>query len=63
MTTFIAAIIVFALAMLGLALGLIMRGRSLRRGCGGDDADCDRGDCARPCPRRTSRSVEQDDNQ
>lgn len=35
MTTFLAALMMFLLAFSGLALGLIMMRRGLRRGCGG----------------------------
>lgn len=35
MTTFLAALLLFLLAFAGLALGVIMKRRGLRRGCGG----------------------------
>ncbi|HSN73383.1 MAG TPA: (Na+)-NQR maturation NqrM [Steroidobacteraceae bacterium] len=55
MTTFIAAFVLFALAVLGLALGVIAGREPLRGSCGGlrritgSTEPCA---CETPCPRR-----------
>jgi hypothetical protein len=45
MTDFLFTFGIIALAMLGMAVGVIARGRSIRAGCGGspvaDDAGCE----------------------
>ena len=40
MDTFVAALIVFALAMLAMAVGVLLSGRRLRGSCGGDGEAC-----------------------
>ncbi len=50
MTTFIAALIFFALVMGGMAIGLVA-GRSLKGSCGGTDGSC-------PCTPEEQRACE-----
>ena len=54
MGTFLAALLLFALAFAGLALGVVLGREPLRGSCGGLrklglESDCD---CESPCPRR-----------
>ncbi len=60
MTTIILSFAIFALAILGLASGLLLSGRRIQGSCGGlnqvpgVDSDCG-GVCRRPCPKRQAR--------
>jgi hypothetical protein len=54
MGTFLAALLLFALAFAGLALGILLGRDPIRGSCGGLrrlglEGDCN---CASPCPRR-----------
>ncbi|MGB5621792.1 MAG: (Na+)-NQR maturation NqrM [Gammaproteobacteria bacterium] len=58
--TIILSFAIFALAILGLASGLLLSGRRIQGSCGGlnqvpgIDSDCG-GACRRPCPKRQAR--------
>lgn len=60
MTTIVLSFAIFALAILGLASGLLLSGRRIQGSCGGlnqvagVDSDCG-GVCQRPCPKRQAR--------
>ena len=57
MTTLLLSFIVFTLAMLGMALGVLLSGRRIEGSCGGlnripgVESDCG-GTCRRPCAAR-----------
>ncbi len=63
MTTVLLSFILFALAMLGLASGLILSGRRIQGSCGGLNrvagvaSDCG-GACRNPCAARRARMAE-----
>ena len=59
MPIFIATLIIFLLVFLGMALGYILRRKSIRGSCGGLDAigiekECD---CPEPCEARKAREA------
>lgn len=58
MATYIAALLIFGLAIGGMALGVIFQGRRLQGSCGGTGLDCT---CdalaARSCPLRKEREA------
>ncbi|MGD8976394.1 MAG: (Na+)-NQR maturation NqrM [Gammaproteobacteria bacterium] len=60
MTTVLLSFVIFSLAVLGLALGLLLSGRRIQGSCGGlnqlsgVESDCG-GACRRPCPARRAR--------
>lgn len=60
MTTAILSFVIFSLAVLGLATGLLLSGRRIQGSCGGlnqipgVESDCG-GACRRPCAARRAR--------
>lgn len=60
MTTVFLSFVIFSLAVLGLASGLLLSGRRIQGSCGGlnqvpgVESDCG-GACRRPCPARRAR--------
>jgi len=60
MMTFIAALLVFAIAMTAMAVGVLFSNRRLKGSCGGTGQDCD---CAparqRACTRRKEEPATQ----
>ncbi len=54
MTTFVAALAVFLVVMLAMAVGALVQGRRLRGSCGGSGHECTcSGLAARHCPYAT----------
>jgi hypothetical protein len=56
METFLAALVVFALAMFAMAIGLLLSGRRLRGSCGGVGDSCR---CSAPARARCALSKRQ----
>ncbi|MEE8581667.1 MAG: DUF539 domain-containing protein [Myxococcota bacterium] len=60
MATFLAALVIFATVLSGMAVGVVFQGRRLRGSCGGTGLDCTCSTlAARSCPIRREREARQ----